>query len=60
MDENIKIEYLEFLDALRETGLTNMFAATPYLIGFFPELSREQAKAVLLSWIKTFGSRHNK
>ena len=33
MDSNEK--YYEFLDNLRESGVTNMFGATPYLVKHF-------------------------
>ena len=49
--------YLEFLDMLRETGITNMFGARPYLMNKF-NLTRQEAAAVLSEWMKTFGERH--
>ena len=30
-------EHLEYLDELRESGITNMYGARPYLINEFPE-----------------------
>lgn len=50
-------EQLEYLDALRESGVTNMFGATPYLQSQFG-LSRKEASDVLLEWMKTYEQRH--
>lgn len=47
--------YFTYLDKLRESGRTNMFGASPFLRDAFPELSEEQAKAVLTSWMKARG-----
>ena len=30
--EGLADEHLEFLDELRESGITNMFGVTPYLV----------------------------
>ena len=46
------------LDNLRESGATNMFGATSYILSWFPELSKRQAKAALVEWMQTFGERH--
>jgi hypothetical protein len=51
---------LEDLDALRLVGVTNMFGAEPYLQTDFPELSRKQARAVLVYWMKTFSERNQR
>jgi hypothetical protein len=50
--------YYEFLDALRLTGVTNMFGATPYLMEAFPELTKLRAAKILASWMNTFVDRH--
>jgi hypothetical protein len=46
-------EHREFLMALRDSGVTNMWGAAPYLEREFG-LSRQQAAAVLVLWIKSF------
>lgn len=51
-------EHLEFLDRLRERGITNMFGATPYIKEYFPELNKKQAREALTYWMKTFSERH--
>jgi hypothetical protein len=48
-------EYFEYLDALRESGVTNMFGASPYLEGSFG-LTRKEANKVLKDWMTTFDS----
>ena len=55
----LKQEHLEFLDDLRESGVTNMFGARPYIEKEFPELSGSEAKRVLLYWMNTFSDRHS-
>jgi hypothetical protein len=52
-----------FLDALRETGATNMFGAVPYILQEFEgcrEITKQQAKAMLAEWMRTFSERHPK
>lgn len=43
--------YVQFLDNLRESGVTNMFGAAPYLVEQF-EMSRERARRILSEWMK--------
>lgn len=49
--------YFDYLDKLRESGITNMFGATPYLMQAF-DLSKKDARKVLAEWMKTFSDRH--
>ena len=58
MSETVMLEYLEYLDDLRESGDTNMFGATPYLTREFPELDEARAREVLGHWMRTFADRH--
>ena len=46
-------KYFDYLDNLRESGVTNMFGAVPYLQQEFPELSYDRAQAVyvLREWM---------
>jgi len=46
-------EHKEFLDELRESGVTNMIGATPYIMEEF-SLEKREARSILLEWIKTF------
>jgi hypothetical protein len=48
-----KEEMFEYLNTLRETGVTNMFGAGPYLQQAFG-VDRREAKNILLEWMKTY------
>ena len=50
-------KHLEYLDSLRESGITNMFGARPYLMDAFDDLSEDEAKEILQYWMRTFASR---
>lgn len=54
--EFCKPEHLHFLDDLRDSGITNMLGAAPYLIETF-EVTRHEAKKILLYWMKTYSAR---
>ena len=41
-------KYFDYLDCLRDSGVTNMFGAVPYLQQEFPELSYDRAQAVCI------------
>ncbi|QOR55567.1 MAG: hypothetical protein UMS36scaffold28_57 [Phage 59_13] len=58
MDE-LRQEMFEYLDELREQGITNMYGAGPYLQKEFL-LDRQTARAVLQEWMLTFEERQNK
>ena len=46
-------DMLEFLNKLRESGVTNMFGAAPYLQREFG-LDRREAKKVLTYWMQSY------
>ena len=48
---------LNYLDILRESGITNMYGAVPFIEAQYPELSEKQAKELLGYWMKTFSER---
>lgn len=48
-----KEEMFEYLDTLRDTGVTNMFGASPYLQQAFG-IDRREAKNVLMEWMKSY------
>ena len=55
--DDFVVEVFEYLDDLRESGVTNMFGAGRYLkeaYGF----DEHVAKAFLAKWMETFGDRH--
>lgn len=55
--EFITDEHLEYLDELRESGITNMYGATPFLMKMFL-VDRGLASKILSYWMKTFSERH--
>ena len=44
--------YNEYLNNLRDSGVTNMFGAAPYLQEEFG-LDKKEAKEILLTWMKS-------
>ena len=46
-------EYFDYLVELRDSGVTNMWGAAPYLEQEFG-LSRQDAKDILIAWIESF------
>lgn len=55
--EIVTDEHLEYLDELRESGVTNMFGARVYLLEEFDALEEKEAGKILTYWMKTFGDR---
>jgi hypothetical protein len=49
-------EILLYLDALRESGATNMFGAPPFVQCEFG-ISKSQSKEATVYWMKTFSKR---
>ena len=49
-------EYFAYLERLRESGVTNMYGAVPYLQREFPELTRNHARAheILTAWMRSY------
>ena len=52
MDEDLS-EYFDFLEKLRDSGVTNMFGAVPYLMDEFI-LDKDDALTILGKWISTY------
>jgi hypothetical protein len=50
-------DHLTYLDALRESGVTNMYGAGPYLVKEFG-VNKTESRAILGYWMRTFGERH--
>ena len=50
-------EYYEYLDGLRESGITNMIGAAPYLVKKFG-VSSGEARTILTKWMQSFEKRH--
>jgi hypothetical protein len=53
--EFVTDEHLEYLDHLRESGVTNMFGACPYVQRRFGMPDKE-ARKILSYWMDTFGN----
>lgn len=53
-------EHLTYLDYLRESGATNMYAAAQWLVDEFwdEQLGLRDAQSILAYWMETFGERH--
>ena len=48
-------EYFEYLEELRQSGVTNMFGASPYLMREFG-LGKYEARDILSQWMKSYES----
>ena len=47
-------KYYKALEVIRESGVTNMFGAAPYLREIFPELSRMTSNEILCNWMENY------
>ena len=56
--EFVTSEHLEYLDDLRESGVTNMFVAGAYLERSF-DIDKHTAGQILQYWMDTFSERHS-
>ena len=54
---DLETQVFLYLDRLRESGITNMFGAGPYVDEEFG-LGRHEAKDLLIEWMETFEDRH--
>ena len=52
-----KDEVFVYLDDLRESGITNMWGAGPYIQTEF-EIDNIEARDLVLEWMETFEERH--
>ncbi len=48
---------LFFLDGIRDSGITNMFGAAPYIQDVY-DIDRKLSRDLLGFWMNTFGDRH--
>jgi len=53
----MKDDVFDYLDDLRDSGVTNMFGAGPYLEKAF-DLNKKEARFLLTEWMRTFSERH--
>ena len=52
--EIVEDDHLDYLDTLRESGVTNMYGAPAYIEQAF-DLDRRNAKKIVQYWMDTFG-----
>ena len=55
MNEQSLTSYFRYLDDLRESGVTDMFGASPYLVEEF-SLDKPEARKILCLWRDTYSS----
>lgn len=53
-------EYYNVLEGIRRTGICNMWGSSWLLKEFCPELSEEQSKEILCSWITNYNALSEK
>ena len=46
-------EEFEYLEALRQSGITNMYGAAPYLAEMF-DISKQDAREILSLWMANY------
>lgn len=52
-------KYYQYLDGLRDSGVTNMFGAYSYLVEEFG-LEPKEARRILAEWMRAYGERKQK
>jgi hypothetical protein len=57
MTDDERETLMVWLDDLRDSGVTNMFGAVPYLRDTW-DFDEKTARAVLSHWMETFAERH--
>ena len=53
-------DYYQVLENIRQSGITNMFGAAPYLKEFCPELSGKEASEILCNWMANYDELNKK
>ena len=53
-------DYYKTLEAIRRTGVVNMYGAAPYLRECFPKLSKDDANEILVNWIRNYDELNKK
>jgi hypothetical protein len=46
-------KYFEYLEALRDSGVVNMYGAAPYLAEEF-DLDKRTARKILIAWMESY------
>lgn len=60
VDDEMLDEMLEYLDALRDEGQVNMFAAPTHLRNAYSDLTKTESYDIVNFWMETFAERHPK
>ena len=55
--EIVTDEHLEYLDELRESGVTNMYGSPGFIDERF-QVTKQVANEIVGYWMKSFGERH--
>ena len=58
MNEKLKQEIFEFLDAVRNTGGVNMFEGGRVVQEHYG-LNKHEAREILIEWMQTYSQRHS-
>jgi len=53
LPENVTTQHLKYLDALRDSGVTNMFGASSYIVDRFG-VDKREAKDILAFWMNSY------
>ena len=53
-------DYYKTLEAIRRTGVVNMYGAAPYLRECFPKLSKDDANEILVNWMRNYDELNKK
>jgi hypothetical protein len=59
-DEIVEQRHLNYLDKLRESGVTNMYGAGAYLEKAFTALTKDESSAILSYWMENFSNEGTK
>ena len=53
-------EYYKFLEALRRTGVVNMFGSGPYMEECFPNLTKDEINEIFCNWASNYSALSQK
>jgi hypothetical protein len=53
MSNEVNEKYFTYLERLRESGITNMFGAAPYLANAF-NIPKDEARKILSAWMQSY------
>ena len=53
-------DYYKTLEAIRRSGIVNMFGSSPVLRELCPELSKKESEEILCNWISNYDELNKK